>query len=160
MAEHLKSRASIHVRCCSVVAGYRCADDIVMARRPRICADGKVCGESIENRGATGRDIKAAVLGNLYQVSRRFRLRDATLLSARHQQPVGNLRMVTPRAESSPSNCATPGETVRSPGTITAHSRFSRNSFDLICHWPKDDDFASPIWMMDQCRTNANAVAS
>ena len=94
------------------------------------------------------------------QVSRRFRLRDATLLSARHQQPVGNLRMVTPRAESSPSNCATPGETVRSPGTITAHSRFSRNSFDLICQWPKDDDFASPIWMMDQYRTNANAVAS
>jgi hypothetical protein len=28
------------------------------------------------------------------------------------------------------------------------------------CHWPKDDDFASPIWMMDQCHTNANAVAS
>src|ERR1700688_4158476 len=94
------------------------------------------------------------------QVSRRFRLRDATLLSARHQQPVGNLRMVTPRAESSPSNCTTPGETSRSPGTITAHSRFSRNSLDLISHWPKDDDFASPIWMMDQCRTNANAVAS
>jgi hypothetical protein len=56
--------------------------------------------------------------------------------------------------------CATPGETSRSPGTITAHSRFSRNSLDLICHCPKDDDFASPIWMMDQYRTNANAVAS
>src|ERR1700693_4528718 len=93
-------------------------------------------------------------------VSRRFRSRDTVLLSARHQQPVGNLRMVTPRAESSPSSCATPGETVRSPGTITAHSRFSRNSFDLICHWPKDDDFSSPIWIMDQYRTNANAVDS
>src|ERR1700686_436215 len=63
-----------------------------------------------------------------------------------YQQPLRNLRMVTPRAESSPSNCATPGEVSRSPGTMTAHSRFSRNSFDLICHCPKDDDFASPIW--------------
>src|SRR5271165_3511537 len=66
----------------------------------------------------------------------------------------------TPRAESSLSNCATPGEVSRSPGTMTAHSRFSRNSFDLICHCPKDDDFASPIWMKDQCHTNANAVKS
>jgi hypothetical protein len=88
------------------------------------------------------------------------RLRDAALVSARHQQPVDSLRMATPRVESSSSNCATPGETTRSPGTITAHSRFSRNSLDLICHWPKDDDFASPIWIMDQYRTNANAVAS
>src|ERR1700674_3146166 len=67
-----------------------------------------------------------------------------------YQQPVGNLRMATPRLESSPSNCATPGETPRSPGTTTAHSRFSRNSFDLICHWPKDDEFTSRIWMMEQ----------
>src|ERR1700681_2018804 len=88
------------------------------------------------------------------------RLRDAALLSARHQQPVDSLRMATPRLESSSSNCATPGEITRSPGTSTAHSKFSRNSFDLICHWPKDDDFASPIWIMDQYRTNANAVAS
>jgi hypothetical protein len=86
------------------------------------------------------------------------RLRD--MCSMRHQQPAGNLRMVTPRAESSPSNCATPGETSRPPGTTTAHSRFSRNSFDLISHWSKDDDFASPIWIIDQCLANANAVAS
>ncbi len=91
------------------------------------------------------------------RVSKRCRLRDAALS---YQQPLHNLRMVTPRAESSPSNCATPGEVPRSPGTMTAHSRFSRNSFDLICHCPKDDDFASPIWTMDQCRTNASAVAS
>src|SRR6202011_2934593 len=94
------------------------------------------------------------------QVSRRFRLGDAVLLSARHRQPVDNGRVVTPRGECSPSDFATPGGTVPSPGTITAHSRFSRNCFDLICHWPKDDDFASPIWTMDQYRTNAIAVAS
>src|ERR1035441_6722224 len=87
-------------------------------------------------------------------------LRDAALLSVRQQQPVGNLWMMTPRAESSSSNCTTPGETSRSPGTMTAHSRLSPNSFDLISHWSKDNDFASPIWMIDQCRTNANAVAS
>src|SRR5258708_27957682 len=68
--------------------------------------------------------------------------------------------MVTPRAESSPSNCATPGEVSRSPGTMTAHSRFSRNSLDQICHCPKDDDFASPIWTMDQCRARASVAAS
>src|SRR5271168_3398379 len=68
--------------------------------------------------------------------------------------------METPRAESSASNSATPGETSLSPGTITAHSRFSRNSSDLISHWPKDNDFASPIWMIDQYRANAKAVAS
>src|ERR1700686_1448848 len=93
----------------------------------------------------------------MVRVSTRCRLRDASLT---YQQPLDNLRIVTPRAESSPSNCATPGEVSRSPGTMTAHSRFSRNSFDLICHCPKDDDFASPIWTMDQYRTNANAVAS
>src|SRR5580700_1840247 len=97
------------------------------------------------------------VLTFMVRVSMHCRLKDAALS---YQQPLRNLRMVTPRAESSPSNCATPGEASRSPGTITAHSRFSRNSFDLICHWPKDEDFASPIWMTDQCRTNANAVAS
>jgi hypothetical protein len=58
-------------------------------------------------------------------------LRDAALS---YQPPRHNLLMVTPRAESSSSNCATPGEVSRSPGTMTAHSRFSRNSFDLICH--------------------------
>src|SRR5258706_1481982 len=93
----------------------------------------------------------------MVRVYTRFRLRDA---AQSYQQPLDNLRMVTPRAESSPSNCATPGEVSRSPGTMTAHSRFSRNSFDLICHCPKDDDFASPIWTMDQCRTSASAAAS
>lgn len=93
----------------------------------------------------------------LGRVSARCRLRDAALS---YQQPLHNLRMVTPRAESSSSICATPGEVSRSPGTMTAHSRFSLNSFDLICHCPKDDDFASPIWTMDQCRTSANAAAS
>ena len=87
----------------------------------------------------------------------RCRLRDAALF---YQQPLHNLRMVTPRAESSPSNCATAGEVSRSAGTMTAHSRFSRNSFDVICHCPKDNDFVSPIWTMDQCRTSANAAAS
>src|SRR5271154_5782186 len=67
---------------------------------------------------------------------------DAGFPSTRHQQPVRNLRMVTPRAESSPSNCVAPGEGSRSPGTITAHSKFSRDSFDRICHWPKNEDFA------------------
>ena len=61
--------------------------------------------------------------------------------STRHQQAVRNLRMVTPRAESSPSNCVTPGEASLSPGTITAHSRFSRNSFNLICHWTERRGF-------------------
>jgi hypothetical protein len=93
----------------------------------------------------------------MVRVSTRCRLRDAALS---YQQPLHNLRMVTPRAESSPSNCATPGEVSRSPGTTTAHSRFSRNSFDLICHCAKDDDFTSPIWTMDQCRTIASAAAS
>lgn len=85
------------------------------------------------------------------------RMRGAALS---YQQPLHNLRMVTPRAESSPSNCSTPGEVSRSPGTMTAHSRFSRNSSDLICHCPKDGDFSSPIWTMDQCRTSASAAAS
>src|SRR6266436_4697808 len=71
----------------------------------------------------------------MVRVSTRCRLRGAALS---YQHPLHNLRMVTPRAESSPSNCATPGEVSRSPGTMTAHSRFSRNSFDLICHCPKD----------------------
>lgn len=91
------------------------------------------------------------------RASMRCRLRDAALS---YQQPLHNLRMGIPRAESSPSNCATPGEVSRSPGTMTAHSRFSRNSFDLICHCPKDDDFAWPIWTMDQCRTSISAAAS
>ena len=43
---------------------------------------------------------------------------------------------------------------------MTAHSRFSRNSFELICHCRNEDDFASPNWTMDQCCTNANAAAS
>ncbi len=34
MAKHLKRRASIHVRGCSVVARYCCADDVVIGRRP------------------------------------------------------------------------------------------------------------------------------
>src|SRR5258705_10025734 len=83
----------------------------------------------------------------MVRVYTRCRLRDA---AQSYQQPLDSLRMVTPRAESSPSNCATPGEVSRSPGTMTAHSRFSRNSFDLSCQCPKDDDFASPIWTMDQ----------
>src|SRR5258708_3549642 len=91
------------------------------------------------------------------RVYTRCRLRDA---AQSYQQPLDNLRMVTPRAESSPSNCATPGEVSRSPGTMTAHSRFSRNSFDLICHCPKDDDFASPIWPMDHSRTRPSTAAS
>jgi hypothetical protein len=70
-----------------------------------------------------------------------------------------NLRIVMPRAESSPSNCTSPREVSRSPGTTTAHSRFSRNSFDLICHCAKDFDFPSPIWTMDQCLTSARAAA-
>src|SRR5258707_2748286 len=93
----------------------------------------------------------------MVRVYTRCPLRDA---AQSYQQPLDNLRMVTPRAESSPSNCATPGEVSRSPGTMTAHSRFSRNSFDLSCHCPKDDAFASPIWTMDQCRTSASAAAS
>jgi hypothetical protein len=93
----------------------------------------------------------------MVKVSTRCRLRDAALS---YQQPRHNLRMVTPRAESSSSNCATPGEVSRSPGTMTAHSRFSRNSFDLICHCPKDDDLVSPIWTIDQCRTSASAATS
>lgn len=91
------------------------------------------------------------------RVSTCCRLRDAALS---YQQPRHNLLMVTPRAESSSSNWATPGEVSRSPGTMIAHSRFSRNSFDLICHCPKDDDFASPIWTIDQCLTSARAAAS
>jgi hypothetical protein len=94
---------------------------------------------------------------SMVRVSTRCRLRDAAFS---YQQQLRSLRMVTPRAESSPSNCATPGEVSRSPGTMTVHSRFSRNSFDLICHCPKDDDFASPIWKMDQCRTNVSAAGS
>jgi hypothetical protein len=97
------------------------------------------------------------VLTFMVRVSMHCRLKDAALS---YQQPLRNLRMVTPRAESSPSNCATPGEVSRSPGTMTAHSRFSLNSFDLSCHCPKDDDFASPIWTMDKCRTSASAAAS
>jgi hypothetical protein len=93
----------------------------------------------------------------IVRVSARCRLKDAALS---YQQPLRNLRMVTPRAESSPSNCATPGEVSRSPGTMTAHSRFSRDSFDLICHCPKDDDLASPIWTRDQCHVSASAAAS
>jgi hypothetical protein len=93
----------------------------------------------------------------MVRVSTRCRLKNA---APSYQQPLRSLRMVSPRAESSPSNCATPGEVSRSPGTMTAHSRFSRNSFDLICHCPKDDDFASPIWTSDQCRTSASAAAS
>jgi len=93
----------------------------------------------------------------MVRISTRCRLRDAALF---YQQPRHNLRTVTPRAESSLSNCATPREVSRSPGTMTAHCRFSRNSFDLICHCPKDDGFASPIWTMDQCRTSASAAAS
>ena len=41
----------------------------------------------------------------MLRVSTRCRLRDA---APYYQQPRHNLRMVTPRAESSPSNCATP----------------------------------------------------
>jgi len=86
--------------------------------------------------------------------------KDAAVSSARYPQPLLSLRMVTPRAARSPSNGATPGEVSRSPGTMTAHSGSSRSSFDLICHCPKDDDFTSPIWTMDQCRTSASAAAS
>ena len=111
-------------------------------------------GNALQVKDACARSPRTPFMVRVYT---RFRLRDA---AQSYQQPLDNLRMVTPRAESSPSNCATPGEVSRSPGTMTAHSRFSRNSFDLICHCPKDDDFASPIWTMDQCRTSASAAAS
>ena len=101
--------------------------------------------------------VDRGVTESLVRISTCCRLRDAALS---YQQPRHNLRMVTPRAESSSSNWATPGEVSRSPGTMIAHSRFSRNSFDLICHCPKDDDFASPIWTIDQCLTSARAAAS
>ena len=106
---------------------------------------------------ARSRGLRSPRTPFMVRVSTRCRLRDAALS---YQQPLHNLRMVTPRAESSPSNCATPGEVRRSPGTTTAHSRFPRNSFDLICHCAKDDDFTSPIWTMDQCRTIASVAAS
>jgi hypothetical protein len=130
--------------------------------------DGNLSDESLLKGDAAGRRLLAArpscrgiqsfrITPFMVRVPTRCRLRDAALV---YQQPLHNLRMVTPRAESSPSNCATAGEVSRSPGTMTAHSRFSRSSFDVICHSPKDDDIASPIWTMDQCRTNPNAPAS
>jgi hypothetical protein len=70
------------------------------------------------------------------------RVRDKEAL---YQHPFAHLRICTPRELSSSSNSATPGETLRSPGTITAHSRFSRNSFDRISQRPQMEDFASPI---------------
>jgi len=73
---------------------------------------------------------------------------------------LSSLRTAMPRADSSVSNCDTAGETSPSPGTTTAHSRFSRNSFVRICHCSKESDLRSPISMMDQWRVSASAAAS
>ncbi len=46
--------------------------------------------------------------------------------------PSSKLARRSRRHSGSGRNCTTPGEVSRSPRTMTAHSRFSRNSFDLI----------------------------
>jgi hypothetical protein len=51
-----------------------------------------------------------------------------------YQSPKRESWMVIPRAESSPSNPVTAADISPSPGTTTAHSKFSRNSRETICH--------------------------
>jgi len=67
--------------------------------------------------------------------------------------------MVIPRADSSSSNCATAGDISLVPGTITAHSRSSRNSFVLMRHSSSEGGIVAPILMMDQCRISASATS-
>jgi len=51
-----------------------------------------------------------------------------------YQGPNWESWIVIPRAESSSSNPVTAGDISPSPGTTTAHSKFSRNSREMICH--------------------------
>ena len=57
------------------------------------------------------------------------------LLLLFYQAPKRESWMVIPRANSSLSNFVTAGDISPSPGTTTAHSKFSRNSREMICHW-------------------------
>src|SRR5216117_1226718 len=82
--------------------------------------------------------------------------RDATL----YQHPQAHARIVTPRAAISPSNCDTPRDTSASPGTTTAHSRFSRNSLFRISHLSNAFETGSPIFAKEKCRAAAIASAS
>src|SRR3954453_6712924 len=53
--------------------------------------------------------------------------------------------MVIPRSDSSPSNFITAGEISRSPGTTTAHLKFSRNSRETMYHEFSAGGVVAPI---------------
>lgn len=67
--------------------------------------------------------------------------------------------MVIPRADSSSSNFVTAGDISSSPRTTTAHSKFSRNSREMMCHRSSAGGVVAPIWMRDQCRISASVTA-
>src|SRR5712672_1953706 len=81
------------------------------------------------------------------------------LRGSHHQSSMPELRIVIPLAASSASSCATADETSPSPGTTTAHSRFSRNSRVLMLHCCNVVGVFCPICISDQCRASANAVS-
>jgi hypothetical protein len=99
--------------------------------------------------------------GRLDSGSGRIPVRVAALqeagCAARHEQ--SELWIATPLVSNSRSNCATAGVISPSPGTTTAHSRFSRNSRVTMLHCCKETGVIRPICMSDQCRARSSAVA-
>ena len=61
-----------------------------------------------------------------------------------YQVPNWESWMVIPRADSSSSNLVTAGDISPSPGTTTAHSKFSRNSRDTIRHRLREGGVVAP----------------
>jgi hypothetical protein len=53
--------------------------------------------------------------------------------------------MPMPRAVNSSSNCVTEGDISPSPGTTTAHSKFSRNSRELMRHASSEGGVVAPL---------------
>jgi hypothetical protein len=67
--------------------------------------------------------------------------------------------MVIPRAESSSSSIVTAADCSLSPGTITAHSRFSRKARLTMRQRSRPGGVVAPIRIIDQWLTSASAVS-
>jgi hypothetical protein len=62
-----------------------------------------------------------------------------------YQGPNRESWIVIPRADSSSSNFVTAGEISPSPGTTAAHSKFSRNARETMCHLSRGGGVVAPI---------------
>ncbi len=93
---------------------------------------------------SNGASMPVAILGALAQPvgSRPHCLLAASVF---YQGPNRESCMVISRAVSSSSNVFTAGDVSPSPGTTTAHSKFSRNSWEMIRHRSSGGGVIAPI---------------